>query len=405
MRLLAFIILISCSTQKLHIKNRKIASNDFLAAVIGDYGVDDQNQLAVSNLVKSKSPDFIFTLGDNNYPDGCLETIDRNIGKYYFEYIYNYQGSYGYNNLQSQKFFPSLGNHDWNAKKEGKCNEDHDPIPYIKWFDLPGNEQYYDFIKGEVHFFVLDSDPNQPDGNSYNSTQGKWFQQKIKESKSLYKVVYFHHPPYSSGLHLDTNYMKYPFSTLGVDLVLSGHDHHYERSYIDDVTYLVVGNSGTALRPAAREIPAYTKKFYSEKHGAGFLEYKENKLYFKLINIENEIIDSFVISKSPSDIKGNQILKKPRASLKLYPNPVSAATTFNLKINLLEDCKKIDIINLNISGQRISKLSFIDKYKGSFNIQLEAPLQKGSYLVNANLSQCGPEATKSDNQIIKYQVI
>src|SRR5688500_4354858 len=61
-------------------------------AVIGDYGSDDSHELAVANLVKSWNPEFIITLGDNNYPDGEAATIDANIGKYYREYIYPYRG-------------------------------------------------------------------------------------------------------------------------------------------------------------------------------------------------------------------------------------------------------------------------------------------------------------------------
>src|SRR3972149_6817631 len=57
-------------------------------AVIGDYGVDNTNEAGVAALVKSWSPDFIITTGDNNYLYGESSTIDRNIGKYYHEYIY-----------------------------------------------------------------------------------------------------------------------------------------------------------------------------------------------------------------------------------------------------------------------------------------------------------------------------
>ncbi|PYV85585.1 MAG: alkaline phosphatase, partial [Acidobacteria bacterium] len=54
-------------------------------AVIGDYGTAGQNELDVSSLVKSWNPDFIITVGDNNYPDGWASTIDRNIGQYYHD--------------------------------------------------------------------------------------------------------------------------------------------------------------------------------------------------------------------------------------------------------------------------------------------------------------------------------
>jgi tartrate-resistant acid phosphatase type 5 len=64
-------------------------------AAIGDYGLAGNNELAVANLVKSWNPDFIVTLGDNNYPLGADSTIDQNIGQYYHDYIYPYKGNYG----------------------------------------------------------------------------------------------------------------------------------------------------------------------------------------------------------------------------------------------------------------------------------------------------------------------
>src|SRR4028118_1944089 len=59
-------------------------------AVIGDYGQAGQPEQDVANRVKSWSPDFIITVGDNNYPYGEASTIDQNIGQYYRQYIYPY---------------------------------------------------------------------------------------------------------------------------------------------------------------------------------------------------------------------------------------------------------------------------------------------------------------------------
>src|SRR5687768_12886655 len=62
-------------------------------AAIGDFGSNDANELDVANLIKSWNPEFIITLGDNNYPDGEAATIDASIGKYFHEFIYPYRGS------------------------------------------------------------------------------------------------------------------------------------------------------------------------------------------------------------------------------------------------------------------------------------------------------------------------
>src|SRR6266511_3399595 len=141
-------------------------------AVIGDFGSAGTAARDVANLVKSWKPDFIITVGDNNYPDGAASTIDPNIGQYYHEFIYPYKGRYGAG-ATVNRFFPSLGNHDWHARGAQ---------PYLEYFTLPGNERYYDFVWGPVHFFAVDSDVREPDGNSSASTQGLWLQTQLAAS-------------------------------------------------------------------------------------------------------------------------------------------------------------------------------------------------------------------------------
>ena len=66
-----------------------IAADTIVFAAIGDYGKAGSAEKKVSKLVKSWNPDFIITLGDNNYPKGARKTLDENIGQYYGDYIYN----------------------------------------------------------------------------------------------------------------------------------------------------------------------------------------------------------------------------------------------------------------------------------------------------------------------------
>lgn len=67
-----------------------ISSTTVKFAVIGDFGSQNEGNQKVSQLVKSWNPDFIITTGDNNYPSGERETIDKNIGAFYSQYIYPY---------------------------------------------------------------------------------------------------------------------------------------------------------------------------------------------------------------------------------------------------------------------------------------------------------------------------
>jgi len=252
-------------------------------AVIGDYGADNENELAVANLVKSWNPDFIITVGDNNYEHGESETIDKNIGKYYHNYIGNYMGIYGNGSIKN-RFFPCLGNHDWYSMT--KAN------PYLEYFTLPGNERYYDFIVENVHFFVLDSDENEPDGISVNSNQALWLKNKLSASTSRFKVVYFHHAPYTSGEHGNTIPLQWTFKEWGADVVFSGHDHDYERIVVNDFPYFVVGNGGRSLREFKTIIPESQVR-YSSNYGALLVKVNEEKIDFEAYSIDGKLVDKY----------------------------------------------------------------------------------------------------------------
>jgi len=111
-------------------------------AVIGDYGDHTQAEADVATLVDGWNPNFVVTVGDNNYPLGAADTIDRNIGQYYQQYISPYLGSYGAGAVVN-RFFPALGNHDLDTVL-GQ--------PYLDYFTLPSNERYYDFVQDRFTF-------------------------------------------------------------------------------------------------------------------------------------------------------------------------------------------------------------------------------------------------------------
>ena len=81
-------------------------------AVIGDFGTNSKGAASVAALVHGLHPDFIVTVGDNNYPVGSAETIDTYIGKYYHDFVAPYAGRYGAG-AATKRFFPALGNYDW----------------------------------------------------------------------------------------------------------------------------------------------------------------------------------------------------------------------------------------------------------------------------------------------------
>jgi hypothetical protein len=262
-------------------------------AVIGDYGFASKPEADVANLVKSWEPDFIITTGDNNYENGSASSIDRNIGQYYHRFIAPYKGVYGAG-AEENRFFPSLGNHDWNTSGAQ---------PYLDYFSLPNNERYYDFTRGPIHFFVLDSDPSEPDGVLSTSLQGHWLQSKLQAASELWKVVYFHHSPYSSGLeHGSTEYMQWPFQEWGASVVLSGHDHGYERVVRDGLPYFVNGAGGKSLYPFWIFHVSGSQVRYNDDYGAMLIEANLSSLKFQFITRRGAVIDSYRINAANARI-------------------------------------------------------------------------------------------------------
>jgi len=254
-------------------------------AVIGDYGLAGEHLDAVANLVKNWQPDIILTVGDNNYPDGEAVTIDENIGAYFHEYIYPYTGLYG-EGAQENRFFPALGNHDWNTLGAA---------PYLNYFILPGNERYYDFVWGPVHFFAIDSDSREPDRIGRSSEQAAWLRTRLAASTSPWKIVYMHHPPYSSAQHGSQLALQWPYQEWGASAVISGHDHVYERILVDGFPYFTNGLGGSPNRYSFLS-PVYGSQIrYRAVHGAMLVDADLNQITFQFVNVLGELIDIYTL--------------------------------------------------------------------------------------------------------------
>jgi hypothetical protein len=263
--------------------------SDIRFAVIGDYGFAGKDEERVANLIKDWEPDFIITTGDNNYSVGAAVTIDRNIGQYFHEYIYPYVGEYG-EGADINRFFPSLGNHDWQSRNAE---------PYLEYFELPGNERYYDFIWGPVHFFAVDSDPNEPDGFRANSRQAAWLRSALAASSSTWKIVYMHHSPYSSGSRGIADELRWPYQEWGADAVLSGHNHIYERIILDGFPYFINGLGGLS-RYEFEEITEGSEVRYNERFGAMYVQANEERITFEFHALNGNrsiLIDSYTITR------------------------------------------------------------------------------------------------------------
>lgn len=265
-----------------------LPSGNVRFAVIGDYGSGDPSEQDVATLVKSWNPDFVITTGDNNYPLGGADTIDSHIGRYYHDFIYPYLGIYGAG-ATSNRFFPAMGNHDWDT---------NNAQPYLDYFALPNNERYYDFVGGPIHFFIVDSDSREPDGITSSSVQAIWLQNQLAASTSEWNVVVLHHPPYSSGsVHGSNTTVQWPYKAWGVDAVISGHDHDYERLLEDGLPYFVNGLGGGVIYSFGTPV-AGSQVRYNGDWGGMLVEANASQITFNFYSRTSLLVDTYTIASN-----------------------------------------------------------------------------------------------------------
>jgi 3',5'-cyclic AMP phosphodiesterase CpdA len=242
-------------------------------AVIGDNGTGEKPQYDVAQQMAKYRElfpfDFVVMLGDNLY--GGETPVDF---KNKFEEPYKPLLDGGV------KFYASLGNHD-NPNQR-----------FYKPFNM-GEKRYYNFKKGNAEFFALDS-------NYMDPTQLDWIQKRLAESSAAWKICYFHHPLYSDGkFHgpdLDLRARLEPiFKSSGVKVVLSGHEHVYERFKPQGgIYYFVLGNSGELrlhnLRPSAQ-----MAKGLDTDRTFMLVEIAGNQFFFQTISRAGATVDSGVL--------------------------------------------------------------------------------------------------------------
>ncbi len=278
-------------------------------AVIGDYGTDTESSLRVAALVDSWNPAFVLTVGDNTYGDQNINVDDweRRVGQYYGQFILG-RGDNRYPNQTSatQRFFPSVGNHDvidplpisaepppgppfftgtFGAIRPGYLDYFHtDPAKPAGRLPAGNHEpraSYYDFRMGAAHFFALDSESAFVDVDSAEQ-QAQWLQSVATASDAPWKFVYFHHPPYSSGSHGDQEFMQWPFAQWGISAVLTGHDHTYERALRGGIPFFVNGLGGQGTYPFGVLTDGSAAR-YNEHHGAMRITFDEGTAVFEFV--------------------------------------------------------------------------------------------------------------------------
>jgi hypothetical protein len=206
--------------------------------VLGDAGTANFNQEAVRDAYyafsANRHTDLWLMLGDNAYDIGTDFDYQGAVFNMYPEM------------LRKSVLWSTIGNHDtYSSDPNGE-------FPYLNIFSLPtagqaggvpsGTEKYYSFDYGNIHFIVLDS---MSSDRSSNGPMCTWLTMDLTENTNQWLIALWHHPPYTKGSHDSDDPFGFDFELVemrqnvvpileafGIDLVLCGHSHSYERSFL-----------------------------------------------------------------------------------------------------------------------------------------------------------------------------
>lgn len=349
---------------------------------------------AYRNYMNGKSPDVWALLGDNAYDFGT-DT----------EYQNKFFNIYGDNFLKNTLLYPTPGNHDY--ANNPLRQDDHD-VPYYNIFSLPYSGEagglpsatpyYYSYNYGNVHFVSLDS-YGEETGNlrvfDTLSPQVNWLKNDLAQNTQDWTILYWHHPPYTKGSHdSDTeselvnmrNKLLPILERYKVDLILCGHSHAYERSYLlknhyglentftaathaissssgkydgsanscpyiknpannfNGTVYVVAGSAGK-LSGTTTGYP-HNAMYYSDitHSGSLALEIYKNRLDAKFIASDGNIYDNFTIMKGVNLTRSKTIQ---------YGSPVSLSASWQGNYNWSNNLGTTQTVNFTPLGSRI----------------------------------------------------
>lgn len=243
-------------------------------AVAGDIG-DSGSRLdatadAIAELGAQDPYDYLWILGDNVYPTGDPAGLQNTVfGP--FQQVLD----------EGSELLAVVGNHD-----EPYTDEQ------LALLGMPG--PWWSVEREGVLLVGLDSN------RVGDPAQRRWLEATLRRSSAGWKIVSVHHPPYSAGYQGSSEEVRAAFSPLfsryGVQLVLSGHDHDYQRSHmIDGVTYVVTG-AGSGTRRTGEE--AFTAVAFSW-HSFVEIGVYPDRIVGRAINQDARVADEWVLRPNP----------------------------------------------------------------------------------------------------------
>lgn len=358
--------------------------------VTGDAGTGHTEQFDVRDAYLNFAgtqgkADVWLMMGDNAYEHGRQEDYQMGLFDVYQEVLSNTVS------------FPTAGNHDLYSTEASAANETG---PYFDIFSLPrngecggvasGTEAYYSFDYGNIHFICLESYELNRDSTG---AMGTWLKSDLENNDQYWTIAYWHYAPYTkvghdsddpndhSGRAIEMREQINPLlEQYGVDLVLAGHSHGYERSYLIDghygfsntltdemvlqdgsgkadeqeaylkplstqghsgTVYLVCGSSGKLSSPPSVPHPVMytTNTTYA---GSVIIDIAGDTLVSQFLNENGVIQDYFHIIKSPFA----SVDEQEGSLTQIYPNPTIDFLQVDFRVTNAVSNKRVEVYDV-----------------------------------------------------------
>lgn len=265
---------IAAPAQDLRLPN---APDSVKFAVIGDSGQPGTGQNAIATQMvswRARFPfEFVLMTGDNLYGRERPRDYEAKFEKPYRRLL-----------DAGVKFYASLGNHDDDEQR------------LYTHFNMNGQKYYTFKPKGGVRFFALDS-------NYVDERQLQWLDKELSASGSDWKIAFFHHPLYSSGethgsADLQRELLEPIFLKYGIDVVISGHEHFYERLKPQKgIAYFTIGSSAKLRRGDLRET-SMTAHGNDTDYAFMLIEIAGDEMHYQAISHKGRTIDAGSLIRS-----------------------------------------------------------------------------------------------------------
>ncbi len=285
------------SDQDLYFRTACVSPFKFL--VVGDTGLGEEAQALIAARMQRERVRLLVHTGDLVYPTGTYEAYESRYFKYYRPM------------MKKVPFFPCPGNHDY---------YEHGGEPYVAVHDLPTEQvqppdhgRYYSYDWYNVHFVSLDSNDTLANAARGLSPMLKWLDDDLAQTKKFWRIVYFHHPPYATGIHaldplgaLAREHIVPILEKHRIPIVFSGHEHSYQRTLPmfkgqptdggNGTVYMITGGGGAPLysfEPAPHIAAGASKYHYLS------CEVDGSRMSVSAFDSEGVEFDAFAVAPPP----------------------------------------------------------------------------------------------------------